>query len=126
MKSTASAAALLLLMAALAWGSFFYVKNTTRQFESQAYDIEILCYSEEYDQAYTQLQTFYAQWNETSKIFYTFLPHQGVLDVSFCAKRLEAYLRARDRAMILAEVSELRLRLASLISDETLDAANLL
>ncbi|MGI6031472.1 MAG: DUF4363 family protein [Eubacteriales bacterium] len=126
MKSFLSALSLLLLMTVLAWGSYLYVDTTTHEFSRQAYHIESLCMLEEYQQAALELEDFDARWQQTSRIYYTFLPHDGVLEVSFCVHRLKAYLMAQDRALILSGAAQLRLQVYCILSDEMLDSANLL
>lgn len=126
MKSVFIAFALLLMVLGFLFFSYRTLGRDTRQFLSQAQQITILCEQENYTQALEQAQALQEHWEHRSHLYYTFLPHDNLLHVSFSIQALIDYLSVQDKSMLTTESTRLQLYFQQILSDETFNADNIL
>lgn len=126
MKSVFIALALLLMVLGFSFFSFRTLGQDTTQFLDQAEQISVLCQQENYSQAMEKALALQQRWEERSRLYYTFLPHDNILHVTFSIQVLIDYLHTQDHALLTAEASRLKLYIQQILSDETFNTDNVL
>lgn len=126
MKSVLLAVALLLMVLGFLFFSYRSLGHDTKHFISWTQQIQTLCQQEDYDAALKEAQGLQQQWEERSRLYYTFLPHDNLLHVSFSIQALIDYLQMGDAVLLTAEASRLELYMQQVLSDETFNVDNLL
>lgn len=126
MKSVLLALALLLMVLGFLFFSYRTLGQDTQKFLNQAGQITALCKEENYTEALQQAQDLQQRWEQRSRLYYTFLPHDNILQVSFSLQALIDYLHAQDEALLTAEAGRLQLYIQQILSDETFNTDNIL
>lgn len=126
MKSVLLATALLLIVLGFLFFSYRSLGHDTRHFISWTQEIQTLCQQEDYASALQEAQDLQQQWEARSHLYYTFLPHDNLLHVSFSIQALIDYLHVQDTALLTAEASRLQLYMRQILSDESFNTDNIL